>query len=208
MGKLLSGIEGHFIGNIGTVVGSSWKGIPYVKAKAVKKKHNRKKKPVSANQSKFAVAHYWLQPLLDFVREGFRGYTDTVEGFNAAKSVAMKSAFVRQGDIEVIDPALVQVSYGDLPLPSHLSVSRLDKDTLQFEWDPVSEGGSPYDQAMLLAYDAESKLASFRVTAEFRKAGKDTLHAPALKASKYHVYIAFIADDRSRQSSSVYLGAF
>lgn len=39
------------------------------------------------------MAQAWLRPVTQFVREGFKEYTPTVEGFLAAKSYLLKNAF-------------------------------------------------------------------------------------------------------------------
>jgi hypothetical protein len=79
MGRLINGINGAFEGKVGSVVGSSWKGIPYIKS-AYKKRTKKVSAKELANREKFAMAQDWLKPLLPFVREGYKGYSSTVEG--------------------------------------------------------------------------------------------------------------------------------
>ena len=195
---------GALRGKIGPVVGSSWMGEPYVRSRG---RFRTKKRGLieKHNQNNFALLHRWLQPLLPFLKEGFKGYAPRLQGFKAAKSYGLKHAFVGERGNRVLDPSKLQVSFGSLPLPSHLGVEKLGR-VLQFEWDSaVTEGGSRYDQAMLLAYDNESGKYNWKLTGQFREAGRDVLELPHAPGA-YHVYIAFIADDRSRQSHSVYLG--
>src|SRR4051812_43503132 len=96
MGRLINGINGHIQGKVGAVIGSSWKGIPYVKG-PYKPRTKKISKDEKNNRSKFAKAHYWLKPLVEFVRIGFKGYTPLVEGFIAAKSYLLKNAFEGTG---------------------------------------------------------------------------------------------------------------
>ena len=63
MGKLINGIYGSFEGKVGTVVGSSWKGIPYIKS-AYKQRTKKVSEKELANRNKFAMAQAWLKPLL------------------------------------------------------------------------------------------------------------------------------------------------
>jgi hypothetical protein len=65
----------------------------------------------------------------------------------------------------------------------------------------MSEGASQYDQAMLLAYDPVRKLKEWNITGQFRSTGSDKLILD--EKGSYHVYIGFVAADRSRQSASV-----
>src|SRR5882724_11616532 len=112
MGKFINGINGPVKGKVGTLIGSSWKGIPYVKG-PYKKRTKRISKDEKANRSKFGLSQFWLHPILDFMREGFRGYSPTVEGFLAAKSWLLKNAIKEDKDGFSVDPALMRVSFGD-----------------------------------------------------------------------------------------------
>lgn len=206
MGRLVHGINGAILGKVGTVIGSSRNGVAYIKGPH-KPRTKRVSKPEKANRSKFSKAHYWLKPLLPFVREGFKNDSGRSAGFVAAKSWLLLHAFEPIGQGIAINPALVQVSYGDLPLSDGITLAESTPGTLQFTWDtdPV-DGGSAYDQVMLLAYDVDNALAYYNITGQFRYSGEDVLKIPTLVRRKYQVYLAFTAADRSRQSHSVYLG--
>ncbi len=207
MATYSDGINGNFKGKVGTVIGSSWKGIPYMKAL-----YHKRTIPVHEmerqNRNKFGMAHRWLQPVTEFVRAGYKGYSSTVEGFLAAKSCLLKNAFVVDGKNMFIDPALVQVSYGDLPLPANITAVKTAPEELQISWDAVDKKyEEAYDQIMMLVYDTENGVANYNVTGQFRYNGFDTLYVPpAIPERTYHIYAAFVAADRSRQSASVYLG--
>jgi hypothetical protein len=206
MAKIPQGINGPIWGSVGSVVGSSWKKEPYIK----KKYKNRTKKVTQkelGNRSKFGASQSWVQPITGFVREGFKKYTERVEGFLAAKSYLSHNAWEGTGPDMRINPALMKVSYGNLPLSGNIAVEKTVDNHLQFTWDTnYVEGSSPNDQVMLLAYDIEGKKAYSTTTGQFRRIGTDTLTISATGRT-YHIYLAFTAADRSRQSDSVYLGA-
>jgi hypothetical protein len=203
------GINGNFRGKVGTVIGSSWKGKPYMKSLHSKRTIPPHKEE-QRNRNKFAMAHHWLKPedVKEFVRAGFKGYSATVEGFLAAKSCLLKNAFTGEGESMAIDPSLAQVSYGQLPLPANITAVKTATNELQITWDAVdrySEGA--HDQLMILAYDIENGEATCNITGQFRYVGADTLLlSPAIPERTYHIYAAFVAADRSCQSTSIYLG--
>lgn len=209
MATYTDGINGNFKGKVGTVIGSSWKGIPYMKSL-----HSPRTIPPhkeeQRNRNKFGMAHRWLQPeaVKTFVRAGFKGYSPTVEGFLAAKSCLLKNSFVIVGEELIIDPALAQVSYGELPLPVNITAVKIVPNELQISWDAGDkkmEGAC--DQLMILAYDIENGNANSNITGQFRYVGEDTLHlSPGIPERTYHIYAAFVAADRSCQSASIYLG--
>jgi hypothetical protein len=202
MARFNQGIMGPFSGKLGTAVGASWKGINYMRA-LPRRRTKKRQEGEALNQNKFATVHYWLQPLLMFLRQGFKGYSPTVEGFNAAKSYNLLNAFVEKEGRYEIDPARILVSYGDLPLPENLRCELVGHE-LQVLWDTKPGWQYNRDQVMVLAYDNKNRNYAYNRMGEFRKAGRDILELR--RPGEYHVYVAFVADDRSRQSNSRYLG--
>lgn len=191
------------------MIGSSWKGKAYMKSLH----HPRTippRKLEQQNRNKFGMAHYWLKPekVKAFVRAGFKGYSPTVEGFLAAKSCLLKNAFTGEGESMTIDPSLVQVSYGNLPLPSNITAVKAAPGELQITWDAVKKiRQEACDQLMILAYDIENGEAISNLTGQFRYVDEDTLPLPpAVPERTYHIFAAFVAADRSCQSASIYLG--
>ncbi len=203
MAKYSLGINGAFIGKVGPVVGCKWKGIPYMRSKANPRSGTPSEKETK-NHQKWGTGHYWLKPLLVFLRTGFANYAPTYEGYNAAKSYNLKNA-MNDGQVR---PELVKVSFGDLPLPEDISVNHLDGQ-LHFNWStaPFPDAGIK-DQVMVLAYHPESSTAIFDTHGTFRSMGTQVLDIyKAFVGKTIHVYAAFVSADRSRQSNSLYLGA-
>jgi len=126
---------------------------------------------------------------------------------NAAMSWNLLNAFESKDPNARVNPALMRVSYGTLPRSNNIAVEKASAGELLFTWDATRiPDSNPYDQVMLLAYDCEHATAYFNTTGQFRNTGMDVLNIPATKGRTYHLYLAFTAADRSRQSHSVYLG--
>lgn len=194
------------MGKVGSVIGSSRNGKDYVKG-LHKKRTKKVSKTELANRSKFTIAQNWLSPVLDYVRQGFKGYSAYSYGFIAAKSHLLLNAVEGVKPNFTINPALVKVSFGTLPLSNNIAVEKVKPKTLKFTWNKDwDSGGSDYDQVTLLAYDIENENSYYSLMGEFRKTGSDVLKLGSGKGRTYHIYLTFIADDRSRQSDSVYLG--
>ena len=206
MAKFNQGINGPFQGKVGTVIGATWKGIPYMRSLP----HQRTSKPSEkemANRKKWALSQHWLQPIAEFVRIGFKGYSPKSEGFVAAKSYILKHAMVGEGENLAINPALVKLSWGDLPLPNNLQVTRLEGGLLQFKWEPkiTDDIAHQGDQIMMLGYNVEKDEVVYELYGRVRDHGSDVLDIGSLTGT-FHLYAAFIAHDRSRQSESIYMG--
>jgi hypothetical protein len=205
MARIENGFMGGFSGKLGPAIGWTMNGKYYMRARP-RKRSVKRSEGEAANQSKFSKMHKWLKPLLFFLREGFKEYTATAKGFNAAKSYNLLNAFVKEGKDDIIDPSRVLVSYGDLEMPQNIRCE-LNGKALHFSWDTISgydEHGC--DQAMLLAYDPDTRKRNLDITGALKKTGSSVLDI-SLKGN-FHVYIAFVSSDRTRRSNSVYLGRF
>lgn len=203
MAKYTEGITGAFSGKVGPVVGSSRNGVPYMKSKG-NARTSLATGAELANRKKFSAAHAWLKPLLPLLRVGFKGYSQTSYGFNAAKSYLLKHA-MENGQVV---PEEAKISNGDLPQSAGLSVTLQDSYKLQFHWSPdYMDGTDPKDQLMTLAYHPESSTAQYVVHGAFRETGEQILALSRDFIDKtVHIYAAYVAADRNRQSDSIYLG--
>ena len=206
MAKIPLGINGPIVGTVGSVVGSSWKGEPHIKAKYKKRKKNVTQKELG-NRDKFGDGQRWLQPLLEFLRTGFRSTTERITGFHAAKSYLSRYAWEGTDPDMRINPALMKVSVGKLPLSKELTVEKNEDGSLLFSWSTEDEpGGSRFDQVMMLAYDIEHRIAASISTGQLRSTGSDKLPLFPAKGTTWHIYMAFNGFDRTEQSDSVYMG--
>jgi hypothetical protein len=202
MGRIKQGITGPVSGKVGAVIGASWKGINYLRGLPRNRGANRTEDE-ARNQNKFSVMHKWLKPMLPFIREGFKGYSPTVEGFNAAKSYNLRNAFIDVNGERQLDPSLVLVSYGDLPLPENIRCEVEGKE-LKILWDPGPINvKTSKDQVMFVAFQPGGSGSKRILAGEFRQTGIDKLEIPS---GEYHVYVAFVSSDRKRRSNSFYAG--
>jgi len=208
MAKFNEGINGPFQGKVGTVIGATWKGIPYMRSLPQKRTSPPTAREL-ANRKKWALSQQWLQPVQDFVRIGFKGYSPKSEGFIAAKSYLLKNALAGEGETLAVDPARVKLSWGDLPWPDNFQMTRLAGGLLQFTWSPklYDDIAHPGDQIMMLGYNLEKNAVIENLYGQVRKNGSDVLDLKAIIPGTFHIYAAFVAHDRSRQSNSAYMGA-
>lgn len=205
MAKAENGIDGPIAGKVGNHVFSTWRGIPIVKRKGVRTAPLSEKQML--NTWMFKKKQEWLSPITEFLKIGFKGYTLTNQGVTAAMSYLSNHAFIKEGYNSYIDPALMKVSYGNLQLPENIQLSLDPEKQLNFTWEPnFSRENSRLDQVLLLAYNVEEKDAAMALGGKFRQDGSASLPLAHHKPGQYQVYLAFVAEDRLRQSDSVYLG--
>jgi hypothetical protein len=143
MAKYKNDIIGPITGKIGNMVFCSWNGVPYVR-----RSPGKRTRAATANQliiqNKFGMAQSWLKPILEFTRVGYNGYTSKMTGANAAASYLLRNAFEKAEGKMIINPALMQVSSGNLMLPLNIAVKKNKNNKLVFTWDnSLQQNGQP-----------------------------------------------------------------
>ena len=207
MAIIKKGILGGFKGKAGAVVGyemygqDCMRGLPKLRTTFTPSEIN--------NTSKFGLVQDTLSAILGFVKVGFRNYYTKTGGIRGAISYNRKHAVKDDENGFYIDPNEFVVAGGNLPGAVNPQFTLETPGSIKFTWDTsIPNGADELDQVMLLAIDLSSQQASYSEIDEFRKKGEATLSLDGgLQNKLVDVYIAFVAKDRSRQSTSQYLGA-
>jgi hypothetical protein len=206
MAVLKNGANGGFSGKVGSIVGYALNGQDVIRG-LPRKRTSKPGATEQFNRNKFALTQHWLQPLLEFLRIGFKNYAPTYQGFVAAKSYNSKNALKVNADGSAyVDPALALLSFGTLTLPQSMGMER-QGDEVVVTWS--KEGHyQGIDLAMLLAYIPETGKTSIDTAVAKRHTGTASLPLPRNPdGHAVHVYLAFVAFDHTAQSNSYYLGA-
>ncbi|RZK59275.1 MAG: hypothetical protein EOO91_05610 [Pedobacter sp.] len=215
MASLDGGVNGGFSGKAGSVVGyymyGKWRirGLP--KLSAANKKGSTKQK---LSRSRFTVMQHFLGPVLYFLRSGFNlaSKENNNSAYNSAKSYNMLHAMDADGNIQYDK---VVFSVGNLTGAEGVKVEEYDAG-FHFTWDDNSNHSSSRkvtdaridDQVMLLAYDVNGKRAEYITSGAKRATGRESLLLDqTYKGKEMHLWISFIADDRSQIATSTYLGS-
>jgi hypothetical protein len=155
MGKIGKGILGGVSGKVANVVGASWKGIDYLRAKPQSVANPRTVLQVN-QRTKFSLVLKFLQPNLSFVKLGFKNYAVKQSQFNSAMSYALNNAITGTTiDDFAIDYNLALLSRGTLSGALNPVFDLTTPGQVQFGWDDNSNEGSalPTDKAMVVVYN-------------------------------------------------------
>jgi hypothetical protein len=206
MAILKDGVNGGFTGKVGSVVGYQLNGKRVIRGLPKPSKKNQKG---SAGQhkcrGKFAIMQYFLSHVLNFVRVGFNidSKAKGMSAHNAAKSYNMFHGFDGDGKIDYSQIILAQ---GKLLPPENHSVV-FNELGLLFTWDKQTDAGylPASDQVMLLAFDDKKDFSICITSGNRRSIGEQLLSIPkARQAEAYHTWIAFVSEDRTMVSNSIY----
>ena len=153
MGKYKKGILGYFRGKVGTVVGSIWKGINYMKS--LPDVSNSDPSPAQLNaRLKFAMVIDFLSHIKGLINIGYQKFNKGITPMNAATSYHLRSAVLGNAPMVQMNYPKVIISVGDLEELIDLGVTSSASGELVFSWEAnvAMEYGKPTDLVTLLVY--------------------------------------------------------
>ena len=209
MGKIKKGILGGFSGKVGTVVGSSWKGIAYMRSLA-QSVRNPRTEPQLRQRGKFAITVAFLKPMTGLLRIGWKQYAHRQSPFNAATSYTIANAITGAHPNFSIDPSKVLISRGTLTPAANASAASGASGTIAFTWDDNSGSSTAKqsDKALLAVVNPDKSEAVFDTAGAARSAGTQNITAPGDWVGETVIaYMGFISEDGKEVANSVHLGA-
>lgn len=209
MAKFINGANGTFSGKVGSVIGSSWRGIHYLRGLGKKSKKPPTEAQV-AQRLRFALVSKFLAPLQGMLSVGFANVRrQTAAQFSMALKQNIEQAVTGSSpDFELVYPNIV-MSSGSLFIPLMNSLT-VDTGSLTITWDPQPNqfGGASNDVAYIIVYNAERKLFITTDDPVLREAGTALVDVPAPFAGQEgHAWMFFASMDGKKVSDTVYLGA-
>lgn len=208
MGKIKQGILGGFSGKVGSVVGSSWKGISYMRGKALSIK-NPKTLQQKMQRSKFALTLSVLKPMTAFLRVGFKLYAKNQSGFNAAMSYTIQNAISGAYPNYTLDFDKLLVSRGSLT-GAIFPTTDVASGKIEIFWDDNSGIGNAQttDKAMIVAINPAKEESVFITEGSPRTSGNAEIAvSPYWVGDEVEVYLSFISEDKKSIATSTYCGS-
>ncbi|APU97195.1 hypothetical protein K2F45_11680 [Sphingobacterium siyangense] len=209
MGTIVNGANGGFKGKAGSVIGSSWKSINYIKGL-----YKKRSKPASEaqliQQEKFRTLMRFLLPINVFLKIGFGGKnTEKVTPMNAAFQFNLKRAITGAYPDFSLDYSNISISDGGLYGGGTVSAS-FDSGELIFTWSTgASETFETFadDLVYVLAYHPEKDEFISTPAPSTRSLGVVTFLVPDhLASGSVHTWLFLSNRSKTRVSKSVYLG--
>jgi hypothetical protein len=209
MGTIKQGILGGFSGKVGTVIGSSWKGISYMRGQA-----QHVKNPRSAGQlnqrSKFSLALSFLQPVVPYIRIGYKSQAAKQTEFNAAMSYTIKNAITGSYPSYALDFTKIVVSKGGLTQVTGATASwNNNSNEVKIDWTDNSGVGNALatDKAMPFIYNKAKGETIYDTAGATRATHTQSLTVPNdWEGDKVEVYLGMVSDDGKEVADSIYLG--
>lgn len=195
MGKIALGILDGVSGKVGNVVGASWKGIDYIRAKAA---HRNDPKTVRQMQqrSRFKGLSDFAKPLLpNLIRPIWNSQAGKMTGRNLFMKVNMP-AFGSDG--EIVDFSKLVFSVGTLDNPYILDVEKNEgvESGISLSWDELGEEDHSGDGLLIVAMDETGQLFTDLKGDVLRGDGASDIVLPFAAGTKAHVFVFFTDSER------------
>jgi hypothetical protein len=208
MGVIKQGILGGISGKVGTVVGGTWKGIDYLRARPQKVANPNTEKQQN-QRTKFSTVLGFLKPFTGFLAVGFKSLSVGQTGFNAAMSYNVKNAVTGIFPNFVMDFPSTLLSSGKATGAMNPSVASAAPGSIQFGWaDNTGIGNAKTDDVAVLATFFEgSSEAVYQFTNIQRNALVAELIVPDVYSGQVaQCWLCFQTADGKDISNSLYIG--
>ncbi|MGK6351576.1 DUF6266 family protein [Parapedobacter sp. DT-150] len=158
MAKFVNGAIGTFSGKVGSIIGSSWRSIPYMRGLS-KKRTKPFTEAQLAQQQRFGLMGQFLLPLKGLLEIGLTNMDEsTATLFNRAMALNLPAVTGMYPDF-TIDYTAVQLSKGSLQPLRGVSVTP-EAGVANVTWNPVANrySGNADDEVLVLLHDHELNL--------------------------------------------------
>lgn len=206
MGKYQNGILGSFTGKVGTVVGSSWRGINYMRAHASSRR-NTNTVAQAVQRAKFAKVGGFIKSMKDLLEIGFKDSAIKMTGANSALAYTLKAAVTGVYPNFTLAYNMVRVSNGSLPNAIAPAAAPGAAGIINFTWTDNSGTGIAFgtDKSLLVAYCEELNQTAYAFGA-MRSARNGTLNVPAFSGKTVQTWISFVSDNNRNVATSAFTG--
>ena len=209
MGTIKQGILGGFSGKVGSVIGSSWKGISVMRGIAAHVA-NPKSDLQIAQRERVIVTMAFLLPMTSFIRVSWAAFAVKMTAMNAAFSYIIRNALQGTYPNIAVDYPNALVAKGNLPPALNATAASTVAATVAFTWldNSTEAGASDTDKTLIVIYSPAKKQAVTAMGLQERLANSQAVTVPSsFSGDLVHCYIAFETLDGSEQSNSMYAGA-
>ncbi len=209
MGKYIKGILGSFSGKIGTVIGSSWNGIEYMKS--LSKPSTKAPSDLQMiHRAKFGLVTGFLKPIGSLVNIGYKSLAVGMTGYNVATSDMVASAISGVYPQLEIDYTKVIFSKGVLTGVYDVICTSPARPQVKITWQNNSGSGTGVatDVAVVLIYNpAKSAFVYNLNNGAERSEAEEIITLPAeFSGDTVQVWLAFMTPNKKTFSTSIHAG--
>lgn len=200
---------GPLSGKLGSLIGSSWKGVGYIKMNNYEQATKKTWSVAQiASREKFKFLRKWLVPLQPYVNIGFRNLAKECTEINVAFKENFRNAMIGEFPNFDIDYTKVVLSIGILAGATNPTASYLNSETLEISWINSYTGKSSFDDQLMLIIYCPFLTEADGFIGGTKRAVKRCVHPIPNQfiGQSLHIYMSFISINGKLVSNSQYLG--
>lgn len=206
MATFKEGINGPFKGKVGSVIGSSWRKIHYMKGmRKVKRKKAVPSEKQAAQHHRFTLLNEFFKSIKPVLDIGFRAFTSRATSKNAAFSYNYDHAFVEDGGQIMLNYPVLKFSHGSL-YTAGAEEALATEDGIRVQWDPKTYGvgGAMDDVGYAIVYSVSAHMF-MSGTALRHEGGVFIPFEEESRGSEVHVWLFFADNTGKHVSRTEYL---
>ncbi|RZK71586.1 MAG: hypothetical protein EOO85_19920 [Pedobacter sp.] len=208
MGRLKNGINGHFRGKVGNVIGVTSRGVEFIKSR--QRKTTKKPSKAQLNQrDRLSLFSSWLRTIKDIIAIGFQHLTGAKTQMNGAVAFNMKHALVKVDGVNNIDFTKAIFSKGSLFISIIVEILTLVDALLKIKWTnaAASSLNNANDSATIILYNpAKASFLTFENVAQRGDLEVDLSLPANFKDDVVHCYMQYVNEAGDEVSTTVYAG--
>lgn len=209
MGLYKKGILGRFRGKVGTVIGSVWKGVAYMRSLPDRSPDAVPSQAQLNAQQRFALAVDFLGNIRSLINVGYQKFKEGITPFNAALGHLIKFGITGTAPNYAINYSQVVISAGSLDELESYGATGTDPAEVTFSWTPGigSEEADPTDKVTILGYCPATDKFIRAIDVAEREDLTYVLTTPAAFSGEVmHFWLMVKRADGKLVSNSMYLG--
>lgn len=208
MGKYKNGINGPFSGKVGSVVGSSWHEVDYMRGMPNVPRTKKSTEPQIDQQSVLSVASHFMSSMKNAIQFGFNVGKTGQSFYSSASSYLMKNAIDKTTSPFSIIYSEVLVTKGEYPGAKNASAVAGGAGEIVFSWKDNTGIGvaKAKDKVVLFIYSSRQNAFYFKYGLAYRSDETVSLNVDVFKGETVQTYISFMERGETEVSSSVFAG--
>ncbi|MEH3113525.1 DUF6266 family protein [Pedobacter terrae] len=209
MATYSKGANGAFSGKVGSVIGSNWRSVDYLRG-LPKKSSKTSTEAQLAQRTKFTLAAQYLSPIKDILNIGFKDkQLNKITGYNAAVKIFLNQAVTGNYPDFEIDFSKVVISKGSLSVMHGLSASLQGSDLL-LNWQRILNRYNAFDDDVLTVVLFNTTKNMYMVYDEAQRAALTytAVIGTHFSGDIFHAWAFAVNRDASGVANSQYLGTY
>jgi hypothetical protein len=203
MARITKGILGGFSGKVGTVIGSTWRGVDYMRSRPTKKRGNPSEAQLD-QQQKFKLVQGFLNSFSPLLPIGFKTQ-DNLTAHNSALSYNLKNGIGGGSPNFTLQFNQLLVSRGSLPNATGIAAVKTGND-IKFTWTDNSGNGTaqPTDSTLLVVYCPSMGESIYSLGTSQRVDASESVDCSRFAGKQVETYIGFVSVDGKIAANSMY----